>query len=261
MATHCGHLYCLDCATYNFATANASCAICRRPQTLDDLIKLYPDYEREPARPPSPLADARIADIGTSVLDACYEVLQSDDEFDDETLGSALSKTDDLLEALSNCETCPSSTRRLLAAIVSVLSEIRAKLSETTSRIPELQRDRDRLLEIARTLKDKLKLCIRDRQAERASANEQLQDLRTEWSDRVSALQDRLQELSALLAAERAKAEASTTSCEKLEAEKKQWRLYANRYKKKYYALRKEHEAVRSGIDDVFFPDDSLEVI
>ena len=49
MTTLCGHIYCLDCATFRFS-AHPSCAICRKQQTLDKMIRLYPDWENEETR-------------------------------------------------------------------------------------------------------------------------------------------------------------------------------------------------------------------
>ncbi|KAI0723739.1 hypothetical protein C8T65DRAFT_627264 [Cerioporus squamosus] len=49
MTTLCGHIYCLDCATFRFSS-HPSCAICRKPQTLEEMIRLYPDWESEETR-------------------------------------------------------------------------------------------------------------------------------------------------------------------------------------------------------------------
>ncbi|EPS93920.1 hypothetical protein FOMPIDRAFT_1055528 [Fomitopsis schrenkii] len=54
LSTACGHLYCTRCAGRYFAF-EAPCATCRAgPYKLDQLIKLFPDYENESDRPPSP---------------------------------------------------------------------------------------------------------------------------------------------------------------------------------------------------------------
>ncbi|KZT09740.1 uncharacterized protein LAESUDRAFT_722722 [Laetiporus sulphureus 93-53] len=97
MTTVCGHLYCLDCATFNFASDNSTCAICRRPHTLPALIKLYPDYERSKLNRAGPSSGTRskahIASAGAGVLDACYDVIKSEkDACDPEALETALSK-------------------------------------------------------------------------------------------------------------------------------------------------------------------------
>ncbi|KZT71424.1 hypothetical protein DAEQUDRAFT_724407 [Daedalea quercina L-15889] len=47
VATRCGHLYCNDCATFNFGRPGARCAVCRTPHLREDLIKLYMDYEKQ----------------------------------------------------------------------------------------------------------------------------------------------------------------------------------------------------------------------
>jgi len=59
MTTLCGHLYCAECATRQFAS-RAMCAICRRgPYKLDALIRLYPDYEPDSEPQPSPPPSAQ----------------------------------------------------------------------------------------------------------------------------------------------------------------------------------------------------------
>ena len=45
MTTLCGHIYCLDCATFHFSREQPSCAVCRKPHSLDQMIRLYPDWE------------------------------------------------------------------------------------------------------------------------------------------------------------------------------------------------------------------------
>lgn len=68
MATTCGHIYCLDCATFHF-TANPSCAVCRKNQTLQTMIRLYPDWEADETRQSavSSLQDDTVFSSPTSV--------------------------------------------------------------------------------------------------------------------------------------------------------------------------------------------------
>ncbi|CDO77926.1 hypothetical protein BN946_scf184679.g5 [Trametes cinnabarina] len=47
MATQCGHIYCLDCATFHFSQADPFCAVCRKPQTLENMIRLFTDSEED----------------------------------------------------------------------------------------------------------------------------------------------------------------------------------------------------------------------
>lgn len=119
MTTVCGHLYCLDCATYNFAAQNATCAICRQPHTLDALIRLYPDYQRGPPRSSSSARRPYVQNVGVDVLEACNLVLESENVLESTALGLALARyvscmmqisiiifirTDDLVEALVDHE-------------------------------------------------------------------------------------------------------------------------------------------------------------
>ncbi|KAI1791654.1 hypothetical protein LXA43DRAFT_1061173 [Ganoderma leucocontextum] len=44
MSTTCGHIFCSECATYHFAQTRPICPVCRRPQTFEQLIRLFPEY-------------------------------------------------------------------------------------------------------------------------------------------------------------------------------------------------------------------------
>lgn len=44
MSTTCGHIFCAECATQQFAYTRPLCPVCRRPQTFDQLIRLFPEY-------------------------------------------------------------------------------------------------------------------------------------------------------------------------------------------------------------------------
>ncbi|KAL7283776.1 hypothetical protein ACG7TL_003213 [Trametes sanguinea] len=50
MATQCGHIYCLDCATFHFSQSDPFCAVCRKAQTLENMIRLFPDSEEDSAK-------------------------------------------------------------------------------------------------------------------------------------------------------------------------------------------------------------------
>lgn len=98
MTTLCGHLYCVECATYQFANGGV-CAICRTgPYELDALIKLFPDYERASEERPesSTRRDApqngRAVEAGMSALRACHDAMDSGDPLDQHTLQAALER-------------------------------------------------------------------------------------------------------------------------------------------------------------------------
>ena len=100
MTTLCGHLYCVECATYQFANGGV-CAICRTgPYELDALVKLFPDYERAPAQPEPSTRRSRRAtpqrseaiEVGRSALHACYEALDGPDPLNLQRLRSALER-------------------------------------------------------------------------------------------------------------------------------------------------------------------------
>ena len=44
MSTTCGHVFCSECATHQFVQTRPICPVCRRPQTFQQLIRLFPEY-------------------------------------------------------------------------------------------------------------------------------------------------------------------------------------------------------------------------
>ncbi|KAF9817852.1 hypothetical protein IEO21_03194 [Rhodonia placenta] len=260
MTTLCGHLYCVDCATYNFASDDATCAICRRPHTLDELIKLYPDYERAKEGPSTSTGRLGVEAVGNDLLEACRTVLQKDAVLDEAALRPALARADHLVEELSEHEDDAPYIPNLLSNIIEVLTDIRSKF-EQASCIPALEADRDKYRVVARKLSHKFKEAVRSREAERLRFGVELAELRAECSAQASELQTKLQETSSALATDRAKLEASFAVAKELDAQMKQCRTQAARYKKKYYALRKEHDTYRNGVEDAFFADDTFEIV
>ncbi|KAH9832985.1 uncharacterized protein C8Q71DRAFT_775875 [Rhodofomes roseus] len=265
MTTLCGHLYCAECAAYQFANGDV-CAICRTgPYELDALIRLFPHYEREPPQPPSPRAGGSGAQMeggraeAMVALHAYYDVLESEDVLRSPALDSALERTDDLVAALADIEA--PDLRNLLANVVGLLGDIRAKIADA-ARLSELESQRDTLQTMARRLTERLREHQRARETEREAATEELTRLREEWTARIAALQEELQGTTAQLNTERAKVEQAKVVMTELDADAKKWQTQASRYKKKHHSLKKKHQAMETGIQDAFFGgDDSLDLI
>ncbi|KZT71426.1 hypothetical protein DAEQUDRAFT_724409 [Daedalea quercina L-15889] len=266
MTTLCGHLYCVECATFQFGD-QGFCAICREgPYELDALIKLYPDYE--PQQSSSPPArelgremwpDGRTMEAGRSALRACDDVLESDDVFESPALSSALERTDDLIATLEDTEA--PGIRSLLSDVTSLLQDIRSKASDA-SRIPDLEAQRDHLQLMARRLTERIHDLQRSRDSEHEAAAAELENLRQEWTTRVVELQEELHETTSLLNIERAKVDQTRIVIEQLDTEAKKWQTQAARYKKKHHSIKKKHQAMEAGIQDAFFGgDDALEFI
>ncbi|TBU35467.1 hypothetical protein BD311DRAFT_3330 [Dichomitus squalens] len=61
MSTTCGHIFCSDCLTSHFdQTPPILCPICRRPQAVDQAVRLFPVYGHEwndGKNPPTPQSD------------------------------------------------------------------------------------------------------------------------------------------------------------------------------------------------------------
>ncbi|KAH9930594.1 uncharacterized protein B0H18DRAFT_128828 [Fomitopsis serialis] len=99
MTTLCGHLYCAECATYQFANGDV-CAICARPVRARRAHQALPRLRTRAGRPPSPRAQGsgrrmdneRAASTAVDALHGCYDVLESEDVLDSPALRSALER-------------------------------------------------------------------------------------------------------------------------------------------------------------------------
>ncbi|TFK92262.1 hypothetical protein K466DRAFT_513814 [Polyporus arcularius HHB13444] len=101
MSTLCGHIYCLDCATFRFGS-HPSCAICRSPQTLEQMIRLYPDWEGEETR-----QDACVPDTNDAVSSSPISVRCMDRAAEEavETVKYTIAGKVELDDALMVCNT------------------------------------------------------------------------------------------------------------------------------------------------------------
>lgn len=81
LTTRCGHLYCMDCATFHFSHETVvPCAICRSPHRYDDLIMLYPNYEPDgPGPSQSRQLDDDVTRAASEAMDACLNVLKNNE--------------------------------------------------------------------------------------------------------------------------------------------------------------------------------------
>ncbi|KAI0929028.1 hypothetical protein AcW2_004849 [Taiwanofungus camphoratus] len=227
ITTTCGHLYCLDCATYNFANPGATCAICRRPHSMDSLIRLYPT-DMNDKKSGASSSKRPCADEGHRILDSCYNVLE---DVDFTAVEPILKRTEDFIDGLSDNKERPD-VSDLLGPMLTVLTEIRSKLRDATH-IQELEDERDKLKHAVRKLRDRVKNSDKVHKAEQMDAEIKFLQGTIEWAERTSEVQRSLEEVQQKLSVERAKVQSSNMTIEKLEAEMKQWRASCNRYKKK----------------------------
>ncbi|GBE81756.1 predicted protein [Sparassis crispa] len=253
-------MYCIDCATYNFVEPGSFCAICRRSQTLDTLIRLYPDYGDDTEQRASSSKRGRNADMGREVIDACAVVLKSGD-YGADALAPALSKSENLVEtlSLSSLSHEASDVGRLLRSLTTMLNEIRSKLQDV-ERLQQLQDERNSFKQAYKKQKEKLKDLTRIQGDLRMNAEVEIARQRNDLTARASNLQENLQAVISELSTQHARVEQQAHTIEDLEKEVLKWRSDATRYKKKYHVLKTN---VNSGMKAAHdgFADDSLVVI
>ncbi|KAI0722451.1 hypothetical protein C8Q72DRAFT_858872 [Fomitopsis betulina] len=252
VATRCGHLYCLECATFNFGRPDAACAICRAPHTLKKLVKLYPDYEQE-----SQVSGPRLATAGPGNASAPLMQGTDMDTWDESTLVDiALDRADAAISGSSFRGETRADLRTSLKVLRSILQTIYAKMDDkdrtpvVKAEVQQLKRENTRL----KTQLDEHKQRRRKEHKRAAAQWEQVQDafltMQCELQDKLQKLTDEKESVEDKLA-ESVKARAVS------EEQMKLWRNSANKYKKKYYILKAERASRRKVDSD----SDSLEVV
>ncbi|EPT04105.1 hypothetical protein FOMPIDRAFT_1058408 [Fomitopsis schrenkii] len=261
VATRCGHLYCLDCATFNFARPDARCAICRTPHTLKKLVKLYPDYEQA-SQTPGPSADPRrAATAGRRPANASAPAMQGKvgmDIWDESTLVDiALDRADAAICRSNFRSEARADLRISLKALRSMLQTMYAKMEDNDraaavkAEVQQLKRENARLKAQVDEQKQR-----RRQEVKRAAA--QWEQERGAFLTMHSGLQDKLQKLRSEMRSLEGKLAKSEEARVASEQEMKLWRKSANRSKKKYYVLKAETRASRRNADS---DNDSLEVV
>ncbi|OCH85695.1 hypothetical protein OBBRIDRAFT_797917 [Obba rivulosa] len=262
-ATQCGHLYCEECATFNFTRSNPACAICRREHAFEALVRLYPDFDTDNRAGGS---TARAGDKQSRRVDAllgaamggCLDLLEHGCE-DSQRTEIVLSRVDNLLNALPNDAVHPE-LQHSLQTLAALLMQIRSKIP-TAQRLIALELECESYRGEAHGLKSQLTDAIRQRDENRKKLKEEHKARRNAWAAQKSHLQAQLQEATGQLAAERGKVERAELAKEKAEAEKRQAMFSSMRYKKKYYALKAQISALSKFKASGGESDDSLEVV
>ncbi|OSD08351.1 hypothetical protein PYCCODRAFT_1441272 [Trametes coccinea BRFM310] len=102
MATQCGHIYCLDCATFHFSQGDPCCAVCRKAQTLENMVRLFPDCEEDSAKGTVDEShdDEQISSSPVSVMS-----IERAGQDAVNTLKKALAGREDMQDAILACNT------------------------------------------------------------------------------------------------------------------------------------------------------------
>ncbi|CAL1705244.1 unnamed protein product [Somion occarium] len=258
MATPCGHLYCFDCTTFHFASESsaAPCAVCRTPQPLEALIKLYPDYDT-PSQPAS-ISNSRLREEADDIVESGRQALSAS-SIDTDTIANITSSVQGILDSVTEQTHPDTEFRPLLRSIGTVLADIRTRVQELhTLRQGELaQAEIERINALAR------------QQIEHArnDAKEDVRKYRQAYKRRETKLEQENIELQIQLENVRRKFVFVTSEHESgqhdlatLRGEVEALKKSSLKYQKKYHALRQSHRSLKrsasGGLDD-----DDLEVI
>ncbi|KAH9950255.1 hypothetical protein B0H21DRAFT_563690 [Amylocystis lapponica] len=261
LTTACGHLYCIDCATFVFANDGATCAVCRKPNTLDALIRLYPDWdnsgEANGGASGSMPKRTGLGEMGNDVLDACHTVLESG-IVTNANVAPVLYRAENLVASISRRKEAPD-LQYLLQSLTEVFSELRAKIQDS-DQTRDAQESAARM-ELQRQQRTRVLREVRVRKEEQRNMRAEFLQQHTASQARIQYLEERLQELTQDLAAERARVLSNRMTMESLQEEMRQWRSSALKYKKKYHVMKQEVGTVKRSVTDMFPQEDSLDII
>ncbi|KAI0748634.1 hypothetical protein C8Q80DRAFT_1354396 [Daedaleopsis nitida] len=254
MTTTCGHIYCLDCATFHF-TASPSCAVCRKNQTLQAMIRLYPDWEADETRQNafSSLQDESVSSSPTSV--------QSMDRAADEAITAAkqaIADRVDTEDALMVCNTFVNSVTGREKALINtdLLREISFQLTLLTTKIKDDHTRLEKLTKNAKSARSSEKRLSAQLEQQR-STTDALEKANARLSSQVESLQEQVATLEHQCRMSAQDGQRQRVRAGNLEGrledavrELDTWKQQALRAKKKYLALKsKVEDAKRAAFD------------
>ncbi|RPD66646.1 hypothetical protein L226DRAFT_550534 [Lentinus tigrinus ALCF2SS1-7] len=221
MTTLCGHIYCLDCATFRFST-QPSCAICRKPQALDKMIRLYPDCPIS-VRSMDKAAEEAVETVKFSIAD---KVEQED----------ALMVCNTFVNSVTDREKPHLNTELLrelsfqLALMSTKMKDEHARLKKMTKNVQTTRNIEARLtaqIEKQRSTMDRL-------EKEKACLSTQLDTTR----ERMAALQRQSSFSSEDAGRQRVNSAKVQNQLEEMQKELDYWKQQALKAKKKYIVLK-----------------------
>ncbi|KAI8982853.1 hypothetical protein BD414DRAFT_537872 [Trametes punicea] len=269
MATQCGHIYCLDCATFHFSQADPFCAVCRKAQTLENMVRLFPDSEEEYAD-----LHAERSHEEEQLSSSPVSVMSIERAGQDavNTVKKAIAGQEDMQNAILACNTfvnCVTPRERrhineeLLRELAFQLTLVQTTLQDNQERITRLKDEvqMTRAAETAARLQlDGHVRALRRLEKQRAAVGEELkaQQERYEliYQQCIVATEDATRQ--------RVRVQKILQDLEDMSKEMQKWRDTAAKAKRKYYALKNElkelkqaaqsgsrHGHMRTGSDDL----------
>ncbi|KAI9061499.1 hypothetical protein FKP32DRAFT_1594475 [Trametes sanguinea] len=256
MATQCGHIYCLDCATFHFSQSDPFCAVCRKAQTLENMIRLFPDSEENSAEGKSNEMhdDEQISSSPISVMS-----IERAGQDAVNTVKKALAGREDMQDAVLACNTfvnCvtprerPHINEELLQDIAFQLNLVQTALHDNQDKVTRLKNEvqRARAAETAARLQiDGHARALRRAEKQLAAKNNELQAQKERYEliyqQCIVATEDSTRM--------RVRVEKVLQDLEDMSEEMQKWKEQATKAKRKYYALRSEikelKQAAQSG--------------
>ncbi|KAI0362667.1 hypothetical protein OH77DRAFT_1416939 [Trametes cingulata] len=245
MSTQCGHIYCLDCATFHFSQGDPFCAVCRRPQTLESMIRLYPDNDCDAARVDT--SDVLEANELSSSPVSVRSIERAGQDAAD-TVKRAIAGKEDMKDALLACNTFVNSVTPRERAHINqeLLQDIAFQLTLVQTVLKDHEKDITRLknaVQIARAAETTARLQVDEQRRLARRAEKQKAGLLEE----LQAQQERYELIrqQCIIATEdatrqRVRAGKLLNELEEKENEMLKWREQAAKAKRKYYALKNE---------------------
>ncbi|KAI0340071.1 hypothetical protein BDW22DRAFT_1360580 [Trametopsis cervina] len=250
VAMPCGHLYCLDCATFWFNQGENQKCFCGRTFTGEQIIRLWTSGDSNGAGSssvgPSPTQDQR----GRAALEAANAALSEVSgtaEGSDAALLVALDKIHLFVgEAVKNSDAA--GIRNILRDLRSVLVEIRAALAGRDER--QQEESSTEVLDLRRALNQASRR-IDDLQIREEFHNvhaSQLTRIKDDLKSGLEAMKTDLEAARNRLAHVRSERERLKDALELANAEKDKLMKSEVKYKKKYYALKQEQDRIKKRV-------------
>ncbi|KAI0820207.1 hypothetical protein BC628DRAFT_1413253 [Trametes gibbosa] len=245
MATQCGHIYCLDCATFHFSQADPFCAVCRKPQTLDNMVRLYLDDDEECVRG-SAGEENQEGGMGSSPVSVmCIERAGEDAAA---TMKRAIAGREDMQDALLACNTFvnsvtprerPHINQELLHDIAFQLTLVQTVLKDNDAQVTRLEKE----VHAAKAKETQARTQAEEQRRLLRRAEKELTAASKKWDAQREAYELLYQQC--IVATEdasrqRVRAAKAENQTEEFAEETKQWRERYTKATKKYYVLKNE---------------------
>ncbi|KAI0807901.1 hypothetical protein C8Q74DRAFT_1189531 [Fomes fomentarius] len=254
MSTQCGHIYCMDCATFRFSL-NPSCAVCRQPQSLDNMIRLYPNLQTEKTR-----KDASAEQSEDPLSSSPISVRSMDRAAEDSIAATkqAIADRVDPEDAMMICNTFVNSVtdRGKQHINTELLREISFQLNLMTTKINDDHARLEKLMKNAKTARSSEKK-LTSQLEKRQAAIDTLEKANTQLSSQVAMLNERIDTLekqchmsSENAQHERFRAGKLENQLEDAQQESENWKQQALKVKKKYLVLKSKVEEARRTAGD-----------